>query len=66
LEKEDLKRLIDLTTKAENTPAIYCGYDWSKKAWGDVRRYWEELGKKYKFNPAQIKGIKQDTGEVLL
>ena len=73
LTEEELKHLIELTKKAENTPVIAMsleagmkGRDWATLAWNDVRDYWHELGRKYDFDPTKVKGIDSKTGEVLL
>lgn len=72
LSKEELKKLLDLTHEAETTPVIALsledglrGKDWSAQAWDRVRDNWKELGKKYGFEPSQVKGIDSSTREVL-
>ena len=71
--EEEIKELVELTRTAETTPVIALslkdgleGRDWSTQAWNRVRDKWNELGKKYGFNPSDIRGIKSDTGEILI
>ena len=68
LSKGDLAGLLDLTKKAQETPAILLvgKYDISREAWTRVREKWKELGAKYGFEPTSVKGIDPDTGEVQL
>lgn len=73
LSSQDLKELLELTRKAETTPVIALslkdgleGRDWSALAWDKVRDKWHELGRKYGFDPTQVKGIDTKTGEVLI
>ena len=69
LSEEDRKALVALYEDAQTTPAILFDYshpDLATIAWMDVRRKFDELGKKYGFNPKQIKGINKVTGEILL
>ena len=69
-ELEELKRLIH---EAKITPVIGFsmrqmmeGRDLASQAWDRVRRYWDELGEKYGFDPQAIRGIDAQTGEVIL
>jgi len=69
--KDELQELIDLTHRAEQTPVIalsladgLSGRDFSAQAWENVRARWHELGRKYGFDPTQVRGIDTDTGEV--
>lgn len=71
LTKEELKELVNLTGGAENTPVIGFsmkqmieGKDLASLGWDLVRAKWDELGKKYDFNPRDVKGINTKTGEV--
>lgn len=71
--KDELQGLIDLTHKAEQTPVIamsladgLSGRDFSAQAWENVRAKWQELGRKYGFNPTQVRGIDPNTGEVFI
>jgi len=73
LEQDDLKELLRLNDEASNTPVIalsladgLAGRDFASLAWNRVRDKWEEFGKKYDFDPTKVKGIKRDTGEVLV
>lgn len=73
LNKEELDHLKELTREASNTPVIamsshdiLTGRDWSSMAWDQVRYYWQELGRKYGFDPEEVKGINSTTGEVML
>jgi len=72
LEKADLDELIRLTAKARETPAITFSVepglevrDWASQAWDKVRDKWDELGRKYGFNPKEVRQIDPETGEVL-
>lgn len=71
LEPSDLEELLDLNDKATNTPVIALsvkdgleGRDFASTAWKRVREKWEELGRKYGFNPESVRGIDRQTGEV--
>lgn len=67
LSEEDRKALAELYHRAETTPMIWMGgntKDWSRQAWDEVRAKMDELGKKYGFDPRQMKGISSKTGEV--
>ena len=73
LSGEDLFELIELTKKAEVTPVIVPwgldplrDKDLATEAWDKVREKWQELGKKYGFDPLEVKGILTVTGEVVL
>lgn len=71
LSTQDLVELLSLTKRAETIPVIALsledgleGRDFSSQAWNSVRDKWLELGKKYGFEPSQVKGISTETGEV--
>jgi len=71
LTQEELKELLNLHDQAYHTPVIAMsvrdgleGRDFATQAWDRVRSKWEELGRKYKFHPSQVKGIDKQTGEV--
>ena len=69
LSEEDRKNLVDLYTTAETTPVLYLSGrppSAADLAWDAVRNFMDELGKKYSFNPAQMKGIDKETGEISL
>lgn len=73
LELDELKKLLELTDRATNMPVIAMsvedgikGMDWATLAWNNVRDYWQELGKKYNFNPEHVRGIDRKTGEVMV
>ena len=69
LREEDRQELVKLYQEAQITPVLVfrTGYpDTAALAWDRVRKKMDELGAKYGFNPAEIKGIKSDTGEVVL
>ncbi len=73
LDKQELEELMRLTHEARNTPVIALslaaglrGEDFSSQAWQRVRNKWEELGKKYGFEPTRAKGIDSVTGEVVV
>jgi hypothetical protein len=73
LQKEELDELLELTRKAGTTPVIllplpdpFSQKDLSAQAWDKVRAKWDELGRKYGFDPREVKGISTETGEVLL
>lgn len=73
LSKEDLDELIELNRKAQSTPVVamsladgLAGEDWSAQAWDRVRGKWQELGKKYGFEPGQVTGIDAKTGALIL
>ncbi len=67
LSEEDRKELAELYKQAQTTPAIllFGKYDLAADAWGRVRSKMEEFGDKYDFDPGGIKGINQETGEVI-
>lgn len=65
-DKNDLKKLYE---DAQRTPVIYVGNTTSSladDAWDLVRKKFDELGRKYGFNPKQIKGISPADGTVFL
>jgi len=67
LSEEDRQELVKLYARARTTPVIKMstlGPSWADQAWDDVRRKMDELGKKYGFNPKEMKGINPKTGEV--
>ena len=71
--REELDKLLNLTKVAQTTPVIgfsvrqmLSGEDLSRQAWYRVKAKWRELGKKYGFNPQEVRGINATTGEVLL
>ncbi len=71
LKPKDLQALLKLNDEARSTPVIalsvadgLAGRDFSSMAWDRVRNKWEELGKKYNFNPERVTGIDRKTGEV--
>lgn len=71
--KDELQELLTLTEEAQNTPVMAMsvqdgmeGRDFATQAWNKVRAKWDELGKKYGFAPAQVRGIDKNTGEILI
>ncbi len=55
LTEEEHKRVVELYNTAQNTPVITMGLDqksFSETAWDDVRRYMDELAKRYGYDPA--------------
>ena len=73
LTKEELEKILKLNDRANNTPVIalsvadgLAGRDFASLARNDLREYWLELGKKYNFNPENVRGIEKATGEVIL
>jgi len=71
LSEEDRKELVELYEEAEKTPMIamsladgIAGRDWATQAWNEVKAKMDELGKKYGFDPSQMKGINKKTGEI--
>jgi len=73
LSEKDRKELAELYETAQTTPVIAMttddmihGRDWATQAWNRVREKMVELGKKYGFDPKEMKGISSETGEVLL
>ncbi len=68
LSEEDRKELVKLYEEAEHTPIIVVGgvgEDLASLAWDRVRDKFDELGKKYGFNPTGIKGINKETGKLV-
>ena len=68
LSEEDRKELVKLYGEAEHTPIIVVGgvgENLASLAWDRVRDKFDELGKKYDFNPEGIKGIDKKTGELM-
>ena len=72
ISKDELQELLNLTEKAQNTPVMAMsvedgleGRDFATQAWDKVRAKWEELGKKYGFVPARVRGIDKNTGEII-
>ncbi len=64
IDTDDLKRLAELWKKAENTPMISIGtVQLGTQAWQKVKDFFDELGKKYGFNPFHSI-INPETGEV--
>ena len=68
---DELSRLITLTSLAQKTPVIVTGgegeqrqFDCSGAGWRKVRDMWEELGRKYAFDPAGVV-LKPATREIL-
>ncbi len=58
LSPEDHARLVELYRIAQTTPVLYFapGRDTASSAWEEVRRFMDELGKRYGYDPrkAQI------------
>jgi len=71
LSNEDREELVKLYERAERTPVLVYSTspivrDTASDSWESVRRKMDALGKKYKFDPRQMKGINKKTGEVRL
>ncbi len=73
LTKEELKKLLKCNDDTGNVPVMalsvadgLAGRDFASLARNDLMEYWEEVGKKHEFNPEDVRGIKRETGEVLL
>lgn len=68
LSQKDRKELVRLTDRAKTTPMIllFGKYDISRDARDRVRDKWIELGTKYGFVPASVRGVNRVTGEVML
>ncbi len=71
LTKEELKKLLKLNDRNAPVMALsvadgLAGRDFASLARNSLREYWQELGKKHEFNPEDVRGIKRETGEVLL
>jgi hypothetical protein len=65
LTEEELKKILELNDSASKIPVIFVGgRSMAASAWDNVRDYWDELGKKYDFNPEEVKGINRETGMV--
>ena len=65
ISEEEITELADLSRTAQTTPAIIIGQS-ATRAWEKVTAKFDELGKKYGFDPSKIKGIDAKTGEVYL
>ena len=65
LKLDDLKRLNQLYHNAASTPVICFppGPDWAASAWEECRRFMDELGRKYGYDP-RVATINPATGEV--
>jgi len=67
LTEEELKELIILHDAMELAPfVILYGKDHSQTATNATIQYWNNLSKKYDFDPHEIIGIDEKTGEVIL
>jgi len=60
LEKEEIKKLLELYNMAQNTPVIKMTSDPNEKdfatlAWDEVREFQIELGKKYHYDWQKVK-----------
>lgn len=56
LTSKEWDKLSELHKKARTTPVMLIGgIDISEAAWDAVRRYMEELGRKYKVDPRQTR-----------
>jgi hypothetical protein len=67
--KEECDKLVELYRKAGNTPMIKFTSDPKEKdlstlAWDNVRSFYDELGKKYNFDPKE-KCINPQTLEII-
>ena len=72
--KEDLDRLNKLILKTEKGTSLIAALaaglsgleegNEMAQAKKELRRFWEELCKKYNFNPNEVKRIDSNTGEV--
>ena len=53
LTDEEHKKLVELYTQSQRTPAILVGgtRDLASLAWEETRKYMDELGKKYGYHP---------------
>ncbi len=73
LTKEELEKILKLNDEANNAPVMtlsvadgLAGRDFASLARNDLREYWIEIGKKYNFDPENVRGIEKATGEVIL
>ena len=69
--EEECSKLVSLFKRAQNTPVIAMsvqdgleGKDFASLAWDDVRKYYDELAKKYDFDVTK-KCINQKTREII-
>ena len=70
LSNDDKDKLAELYHRAQTTPVIAfdsaaarAGEDMATLAWNSMRKFMDELGKKYGYNPA-VCAINTETGEV--
>lgn len=66
LNEEDRQKLVKLYHKAQITPVIIIGFgieDQATLAWNRVRKFMDELGKRYGFDPS-VYSINTETGKI--
>ena len=66
LSEEDRLKLAELYHRAQITPVIIIGFgaeDQATLTWNRARKFMDELGKKYNFDPS-IYSINTETGEI--
>lgn len=69
---EELKLLNELATEAKKTGVnlrTSCCEPESEpnmQAWDRLQEFMDELGRRYNFDPSVVKGINEETGQVLL
>ena len=65
---EERTKLADLNKIMNETPIVllFGKHDLHESAKQAVIDYWDELGRKYEFDPKKVKNINTETGEVNL